>query len=132
MENPWVYKREIILGDEILKSFRNIFEVVTVKKFASKSGKLPPALKLTLRVLYDDKDYGIDKETGEKRTDNVGQNIDVFVLNMNHDVKRGDYVSLKGFDVETSFIQKFTFWMFFKDLEVVAPPNPNGAGKGNN
>lgn len=65
MENPWVYKREIILGDEILKSFRNIFEVVTVKKFASKSGKLPPALKLTLRVLYDDKDYGIDKETGE-------------------------------------------------------------------
>lgn len=49
---------------------------------------------------------------------------------MNHDVKRGDYVSLKGFDVETSFIQKFNFWMFFKDLEVVAPPN--GAGKGNN
>ena len=33
MENPWVYKREIILGDEILKSFRNIFEVVTAKKF---------------------------------------------------------------------------------------------------
>lgn len=132
MENSKFFTKEIVLGDELLKSFRNIFKVVTVKKFVSKSGKLPEALKLRVTVLYDDKDYGIDKATGEKRFDNVGQNMDVYILNMNHNVKRGDYVSLKGFDAETSFVADFDLWMFFKDLEVVAPPNAAGAGKGNN
>ena len=132
MENPWRFQITVIKGDEMIANFHNVFRVVNCKGFVSKSGKLPNANKVTIRVLYDDTDYGVDKKTGEKRLDNVGQNIDVYILNTAHVVKRGDYVALKGFDSERSYVSGFDMWLFFADIEVVAPPNAAGAGKGNN
>lgn len=55
---------------------------------------------MTLHILQDDGDYGIDKNTGKKRQTNKGQNFDATILcgTQSLDIEQGEHVSLIGFD----------------------------------
>lgn len=130
MKYTWFFQKKVIDIDKLLNNFQNKFEVVDCEKFASSSGKLPVCNCLTLKILSDSSDYGLNKNTNENRTDNVGQNFNVYILNLNHDVKRDDIIALKGFNEKLSFISGFDLWMFFEDFEVLNPSST--AGKGNN
>ena len=76
--------------------------VVSARPYVDKKGKLPNGVSLTLQVVNDDFDYGVDKE-GKPRENNLFQNFDATVLNDKIDVKKGDMVRLLGFDAENSY-----------------------------
>ena len=116
--NTWSYTRTIIDWPEIEKATGNQFQVVSVRPYVDKKGKLPEGYVLTCMVLKDDHDYGIDKQ-GNQRESNLYQNFDVTVLNRKHPVKKGDAVRLLGFDEEHSFAIGFDLILRFKDYEVI-------------
>lgn len=116
--NTWYFTKTIIYWGEIEKATHNQYRVVSVRPYVDKKGKLPEGYTLTLTVLKDDFDYGEDKD-GVPRESNLYQNFDATVLNRNHSIKKGDIVSLKGFDEENSFAIGFDLLLRFKDCEVL-------------
>ncbi len=118
--NSFVYTRTVIDWDKMSKALHNQFRVVSSRLYADKKGILPDGVTLTLTVVKDDYDYGIDKN-GQPRENNLYQNFDVTVLNRNHDFKKGDVIRLLGFDAENSFAIGFDLLMRFKDAELIQP-----------
>lgn len=94
--NTFVYTRTVIDWDKMAEALHNQFRVVSSRLYADKKGILPEGVTLTLTVLKDDFDYGIDKKNGKPRENNLYQNFDVTVLNRNHDFKKGDVIRQIG------------------------------------
>lgn len=117
--NTFVYTRTVIDWDKMAEALHNQFRVVSSRLYADKKGILPEGVTLTLTVLKDDFDYGIDKKNGKPRENNLYQNFDVTVLNRNHDFKKGDVIRLIGFDAENSFAIGYDLLMRFKDAELI-------------
>lgn len=118
--NTWFFQQKIILWDVIAEATKNQFRVVAVRDYTDKKGKLPDGLTLTLMVLHDDYDYGIDK-SGKPRENNLYTTFDATVLTRAHTVKKGDIVKLLDFDVENSFAINFDMILRFRDLKVLQP-----------
>lgn len=117
--NTWCFTKTIIDCEKFLKATHNQYRVVSVKEYVdTKHGVLPDGYILTLKVLKDDLDYGIDKN-GVQRENNEDQNFDATVLNRNHKIKKGDYVSLLDFDAEHSYAIGFDLILRFKDYKVL-------------
>ncbi len=116
--NTWVFTRTLIEWEKIEQATGNQYRVVSVRPYTDKKGKLQDGISLTLMVLKDDFDYGVDKQ-GNKRESNLFQNFDVTILNRNHSVKKGDIVSLVDFDSENSFAIGFDLLLRFKELKVI-------------
>lgn len=116
--NNWAYSRQVIDWPKLKSATRNKFRVVSVREYVDKKGILPEGYTLTLMVMYDDFDYGVDKN-GKPRENNVFQTFDVTVLNRKHPVKKGDFVALLDFDSEHSFVINFDLILRFKDYEVL-------------
>lgn len=117
--NTWKFTRTVIDCDKFIKATHNQYRVVSVKEYVdTKHRILPDGYILTLKVLKDDLDYGIDKN-GVQRENNEDQNFDATVLNRNHKIKKGDYVSLLDFDAEHSYAIGFDLILRFKDYKVL-------------
>lgn len=124
--NTWFFIKHVIDWEQIKKATGNKYRVVSVRPYVDKNGVLPDGINLTLTVLEDNFDYGLDKE-GVPRENNLYQNFDATVLNRNHKVKKGDIVELVDFDAEHSFAINYDMLLRFKDLKVISVP----AAKGN-
>ena len=122
--NTWFFTKTIINWDAIAQATHNQYRVVSCRPYVDKKQILPEGITLTLQVLYDDFDYGNDKQ-GVPRENNIFQTFDVTVLNKNHNIKKGDYISLIGFDAEHSFAIGFDMLLRFKDLKVLQPSKSN-------
>lgn len=118
--NTWFFTQTIVHWATIAKATGNQFMVVAVREFQDKKGKLPDGYTLTLMVLNDNFDYGIDKKTGKPRENNRYQNFDVTVLTRAHPVKKGDHIRLLGFESELSYAINFDMLLRFKDYEVIS------------
>ncbi len=116
--NTWCFTKTVIDWSAIEKATHNQYRVVSVRPYEDKKGKLPDGYSLTLMVLKDDYDYGIDKN-GNPRENNLYQNFDVTVLNRNHDIIKGDIIRLLEFDSENSFAINFNMILRFKDCEII-------------
>ena len=116
--NTWVFTKTSIDADKLLQATRNEFRVVTSRAYSDKKGKMPDGITLTVTVLHDDHDYGVDKN-GNQRDSNQFQTFDVTVLNRKHNVKKGDVIKLLDFDAENSFAIGFDLLLRFKDLEII-------------
>ena len=119
--NSFVFTKTVIDADALLKAMHNQFRVASVRPFVDKKGILANGLTLTLNVLYDDFDYGVDKKTGQPRDNNLYQNFDVTVLDRSQPVKKGDFISLGDFDAENSFAIGFDLLLRFKSLRILQP-----------
>lgn len=104
MINSWHYTENRVKGDLFLENTGNVFEYVTQRPYQDKKGKLPNGVTLTLHILEDKGNYGVDKDTGKIRPTNQGQNFDATILcgQLELPFKPGDLVSLDGFDYENS------------------------------
>lgn len=116
--NTWFFTKTLIDWSAIEKATHNQYRVVSVRPYIDKKGKLPDGVSLTLMVLKDDFDYGVDKN-GHPRENNLFQNFDVTVLNKKQSVKKGDIVRLLDFDSEHSFAIGFDLLLRFKNFEVI-------------
>ena len=99
--NGWFYSKTLFDWDKFAKATQNQYRVVSARPYADKKGKLPDGVTLTLTIMRDNADYGVDKN-GQKRDNNVYQNFDATVLNRRHNVKKGDIVQLLDYDAEHS------------------------------
>jgi hypothetical protein len=93
--------------------------VVSVRPFVDKKGLLSDGYLLTLMVLQDDYDYGMDKKN-QPRENNQYQNFEVTVLSRTYNVKKGDDIRLLDFDEEHSFVVGFDLILRFKDFEIIS------------
>lgn len=121
MINTWKYTKTVVLGNEFLEATGNRFEYVTQRPYHDKKGVLPDGVVLTLRILEDHTDYGVDKNTGKARPTNRGQNFDATILNGKTELplEFGDVVALE-FDSENSFAVGFEIVMRFKGVKRLA------------
>ncbi len=118
ISNQWFFTKTIIEWDKFAEATKNQFRVVSVKEYTDKKGELKDGLNLTLQVIYDQFDYGVDKN-GKQREDNLFHNFNVTVLNRNHNVEKGDIISLLDFDKEHSFVISFDMILRFNDLKIL-------------
>lgn len=104
--NSWNFIRTLFDWDKFAKVTHNQYRVVSSRPYKDKKGILPDGVSLTLQVIKDDFDYGVDKD-GKQRENNLYQNFDVTVLNNKIDVKKGDIVQLLDFDESHSYVINF-------------------------
>lgn len=116
--NTWCFTKTIIDWDSIAKATLNQFQVVSVRPYQDKKGVLSDGYTLTVMVIKDDFDYGVDKN-GQQRENNLFQNFDVTVFSKKHPVKKGDVIKLLDFDAEHSFVIGFDMILRFKNYEVL-------------
>ena len=126
MIHTWIFTKKLIDWEAIEKATHNQFRVVSARPYVDKKGKLPEGYTLTLTILRDDHDYGVDKTTGEPRENNLHQNFKATVLTRKHSVKKGDFVRLLDFDEENSFAMDFELLLRFRDMEIIQPPQQKG------
>ena len=124
--NTWNFVKTVILWDVIAQATFNQYRVVSARPYVDKKGKLPEGLTLTLMVLKDKHDYGVDKN-GMPRENNVYQNFDATVLNRKHQIKKGDVIRLLDFDEENSYAIGFDLLLRFRDCEIVQPQGGKNA-----
>ena len=120
LANTFVFTHTVVDGEKFLEATHNQYKVVSVRPYVDKKGELPEGLNLTLMVMKDDYNYGVDKK-GVPRENNELHNFDVTVLNRTKPIKKGDMVRLLGFDAEHSYAIGFDLLMRFKDYEVLQP-----------
>lgn len=119
--NAWVFTETKFKADEFLKNTHNTYKVVSQRPYVSKKNPDEKGISLTLLIVQDDTDYGVDKKTGLKRDNNTLNTFDVTVLNGKDriDAQKGDFVSLISFDQERSFVIGFDLILRFKDVEKI-------------
>ena len=81
IQNSWVYTQTQFDAEKFLKATQNIFLLVSAKPYQSKKDPDDKGTTLTLSIMHDDMDYGVDKKTGKKRDNNVLNTFDVTILN---------------------------------------------------
>ncbi|MCH5353521.1 MAG: hypothetical protein J1E06_08665 [Acutalibacter sp.] len=128
MINQWFFSKQIVLGEEFLKVTGNRYEFVAQRPYTDAKGKLPNGVILTLRILEDTKDYGIDKKTGVRRLTNRGQNFDATILcdKTELPLEFGDIVALENFDAENSFAVNFDLFLRFKGVKKLSGTGAGG------
>ena len=98
----------------------NTYKVVSVRPYTDKKGRLPDGLNLTLMVMHDSHDYGVDSN-GVPRENNQYQSFNATVLNTQRKVVKGDMVKLLDYDSEHSYYIDFKLFLRFRDCERVQP-----------
>lgn len=121
MINTFVYTENRVKGNIFLENTGNIFEFVAQRPYRDKKGVLPDGVILTLHILQDNGDYGVDKETGAPRATNRGQNFDATILcgKTHLDFKEDDLIALEGFDYEHSMAINFDLLLRFRGAKKV-------------
>lgn len=117
--NSWVYTQTTFDAEKFLKATRNTFLFVSAKPYQSKKNPDDKGFTCTLSIIHDDMDYGVDKNTGQKRDNNVLNTFDVTILNGKSEApfKKGDKVSLAGFIPEKSYVIGFDVLLRFRDIK---------------
>jgi hypothetical protein len=102
----------------------NQYEVVGSRKWIDSKGVLPDGYTLTLKILVDNYNYGLDKD-GEPIDNNVGQNFDVTILSRDVKPKKGDIVALLNYDEDNSYVIKYDWLLRFKGVKVLRAASAN-------
>ncbi|MCT6888425.1 hypothetical protein NX781_07080 [Lactobacillus kullabergensis] len=117
--NTFAFTKTVVDGEKLLKATRNQYRLVAQRPYQSKKTPEDKGVALTLQVIADDMNYGVDKKTGQPRETNLFETFDVTVLSgQNHiPAKKGDYVTLSGFIPEKSFAIGFDLILRFRKVE---------------
>ncbi len=133
LNNSYHFQETLIHWDMIEEATHNHYMVVASRPYKGNKDKgLDAGITVTLQVIEDDFDYGVDK-TGKPIENNVFQTFDATVIGYDGEVAKGDLVSLHDFDQENSFVVKFDMILRFHGMQVlkrgaVAPKPAKQAG----
>lgn len=121
MFNSMSYTKTFFDANKFLANTKNKYRVVGQKPYLDKSGKAgKQGVTLTLQIVEDVGDYGLDKE-GNKRPTNLFENFEATILNgqTKMDLNKGDYVSLGEFDQEHSYVINYDVILRFRSCKKV-------------
>ena len=126
IKHPMRYVKQIVDGEKLLDDFGNRLLVISQRPYKGKtsdSGEIitPAGSTLTVQVLDDFSDPIIDRETGEIMDNNSLETFDVTIIGATYPlaVKKGDYISLKGFLPKLSYYINFNLILRFSDIEKI-------------
>ena len=121
LQNAWYFSQNSFNDTKFKSVTNNQFVLVSQHPYASKKNPQDIGVTLTLQVVKDTADYGVDKKTGMKRDNNVLNTFDVTVLNgVQHlDAQKGDVIRLGAMIVEKTFIIGFDLILRYKDVQVL-------------
>ena len=124
IQNSWVYTQTQLDVKKFLEAMGNEFQFVSQKPYQSKKNPDDKGVTLTLLIIHDSMDYGVDK-SGRKLDNNVLNTFDVTILNGQSEVpfKKGEKVSLVGFIPEKSYVIGFDLLLRFRDVKKVEVSN---------
>ena len=76
---------------------------------------------VTLLILDDKTDYGVDKRTGKPRESNALETFEATILTgeTTIDLTKGDLVSLQDFDMANSYVIGFDLIMRFRGIKKI-------------
>lgn len=117
IKNIYKFTKNTFLAKEFLEATGNAYRVVSQAPYMDKKGNVGTrGTTLTLMILQDSTDYGVDKNTGEQRDNNVFETFDVTILNgeTHLDLKKGDNIALKDFDPDHSYVMDYSLILRFK------------------
>lgn len=119
--NNWVFTETNFKAQEFLTQTKNRYRLVSQRPYTNKKDSNDIGVLLTLQITQDETDYGVDKNTGIKRENNVLNTFDVTILNGNHrlNINKGDYLRLIDFVSEKSFVIGFDLILRFKNVEKI-------------
>lgn len=122
--NSWVYTKTLFDAELFLQVTGNEFLFVAQKPFQPKKNPDEKGVTVTLSIIHDSMDYGVDKN-GHKRESNVLNSFDVTILNGLLEVpfQKGDKVSLAGYIPEKSHVIGFDTVLRFKDVKKAGGSN---------
>ena len=118
LKNIYMYSYTVFDAQKFLQATRNQYKVVSVRKYVDKKGVLPDGYAVELKVLYDDMDYGVDKN-GEVREDNSEHNFEVYIHSRNPEIHKGDFIRLLEFDNDHSRVYGFDAILRFGRCELL-------------
>lgn len=120
LQNTFAFTKTIIDIDKFLKNSGNSYRYVSQRPYQSKRDPNLKGVNVTLLVLQDATDYGVDKN-GRQRETNTYNSFDVTILNGESylNLQKGDAVSLIGFIEESSFAIGFDLILRFKDIKKI-------------
>lgn len=130
IDNAFMFTKTSFLDDKFKKATHNQYVCVTCKPYQHKEGKVPNGYRLTVRVIKDDLDYGVDKN-GNPRYNNEGQNFDVTVLSEDVKPQRGDIVALGELDEENTYVMGFDLVLRYKSCKILKAANQQQTKAGN-
>ncbi|MFD1430218.1 hypothetical protein [Lacticaseibacillus mingshuiensis] len=121
LQNTWLLTHTVFDDPKFKANTNNQFVLVSQRPYASKKNPQDIGVSVTLQVVKDTGDYGIDKKTGLKRDNNVLNTFDVTVLNgaQRLDAQKGDIIRLGEMIVEKTFIIGFDLILRYKDVQVI-------------
>lgn len=121
LQNTWLLTHTVFDDQKFKANTNNQFVLVSQRPYASKKNPQDIGVSVTLQVVKDIGDYGIDKKTGLKRDNNVLNTFDVTVLNgaQRLDAQKGDIIRLGQMIVEKTFIIGFDLILRYKDVQVI-------------
>lgn len=124
IQNSWVFTQTQFDEKKFLEATRNEYQFVSAKSYQSKKNPEDKGVTLTLLIIHDNIDYGVDK-SGRKRDNNVLNTFEVTILNGQSEVpfKKGEKVSLVGFIPEKSYVIGFDLLLRFRDVKKVGDSN---------
>ena len=117
--NAWIFTKTSFDWQRFNQGTHGKYRAVSVRDYHNKDGKLPDGLVVTLSVIADDNDYGVDKHTGEPRENNFMQNFEVTVLSDKVRPRKGDIVQLIEYDEDNSFVINFNIVLRFRGIRVI-------------
>ncbi|MCH4009641.1 hypothetical protein [Companilactobacillus sp.] len=118
LTNAFEFSKTEIDYQKLLNGFHNQFRLVSQRPYQSRKVENDNGVILTLQVIKDDIDYGIDKKTSRKRDSNLFNTFDVTILNHKDyiPIKKGEYVALKNFIPDKSFAIGFDLILRFEEV----------------
>ena len=124
IQNSWVYTQTKFDAEKFLEATGNEYLYVTQKPYQSKKNPDDKGFTLTLSIIHDSMDYGVDKN-GRKRDNNGLSTFDVTILNGQSVLpfKKGDRVSLVGFIPEKSYVIGFDLLLRFRNVKKAGDSN---------
>lgn len=131
IDNVYKFIATIFRDDVFKQATHNQYYCVSCKPYQNKEGKLPNGVRLTLRILKDDFDYGTDKD-GNEILNNEGQNFDCTVLSTDVQPNRGDIVALGELDSENTFYINYNLILRYKSCKVLKPAAQQAQTKAGN
>lgn len=120
------YVKQIVEGEKLITDLGNRFLVISQRPYKGKTNDFgevitPSGTTFTVQALDDFSDPIINKETGEVMDNNALETFDVTIIGAEYPLplKKGDYVSLKGFLPELSYYINFNLILRFSDIEKI-------------
>ncbi|MHA3065949.1 hypothetical protein [Lacticaseibacillus saniviri] len=119
--NSWYFTKTAFDAATFLKVTHNQYRLVSQRPYFSKKVAEDTGVALTLQIVVDDADYGLDKTTQAPRDNNALNTFDVTILNGQPrlDAVKGDIVRLGDFLPDKSFVIDFNVILRFGKVEVL-------------